>query len=57
MNNNLINTEMDTKDINKKILELKLKSHVENVKLEIQKLAQLADDNKEKTKTKNNVKQ
>jgi hypothetical protein len=57
MNNNLINTEMHTKDINKKILELKLKSHVENVKLEIQKLAQLADDNKEKTKTKNNVKQ
>jgi hypothetical protein len=57
MNNNLINTEMDTEDINKKILELKLKSHVENVKLEIQKLAQLADDNKEKTKTENNVKQ
>ena len=57
MNNNLINTEMHTKDINKKILELKLKSHVENVKLEIQKLAQLADDNKEKTKTENNVKQ
>jgi hypothetical protein len=41
---------MKTEDINKKILELKLKSHIEDVKLEIQKLAQLADDEKEKTK-------
>jgi hypothetical protein len=41
---------MKTGDINKKILELKLKSHIEDVKLEIQKLAQLADDEKEKTK-------
>ena len=50
MINTLISTHMKTGDINKKILELKLKSHIEDVKLEIQKLAQLADDEKEKTK-------
>jgi hypothetical protein len=43
---------METGDINKKILELKLKSHIQDVKLEIQKLAQLADIKKEEEKSK-----
>jgi hypothetical protein len=37
-------------DINKKIIELKMKAHLEDVKLEIQRLAQLADEKREATK-------
>jgi hypothetical protein len=37
-------------DINKKIIELKMKAHLEDVKLQIQRLAQLADNEKEEIK-------
>lgn len=50
MSNNLINTQMETEEIAKKILELKMKAHIEDVRLEIQKLAQLADSKKEEIK-------
>lgn len=48
-------TQMDTEEITKKILELKLRAHIEDVKLKIQKLAQLADDKVEQLKNKDNV--
>lgn len=41
---------MNINDINKKIIELKMKAHIEDVRLQIQKLAQLADIKKEETK-------
>jgi hypothetical protein len=37
-------------DINKKMIELKMKAHLEDVKLQIQRLAQLADNEKEEIK-------
>ena len=43
-------------DINKKIIELKMKAHLEDVKLQIQRLAQLADNEKEEIKKQNNDK-
>jgi hypothetical protein len=43
-------------DINKKIIELKMKAHLEDVKLQIQRLAQLADNEKEEIKKENNDK-
>jgi len=57
MSNNLINAQMETEEIAKKILELKMKAHIEDVRLEIQKLAQLADLKKEETKKEKDVKQ
>jgi hypothetical protein len=45
-----------SEDINKKIIELKMKAHLEDVKLQIQRLAQLADDNKEQIKKEENAK-
>jgi hypothetical protein len=43
-------------DINKKMIELKMKAHLEDVKLQIQRLAQLADNEKEEIKKQNNDK-
>ena len=37
-------------DINKKIIELKMKAHLKDVKLQIQRLPQLADNEKEEIK-------
>ena len=45
-----------SEDINKKIIELKMKAHLEDVKLQIQRLAQLADNEKEEIKKQNNDK-
>lgn len=56
MSNNLINAQMENEEITKKILELKMKAHIEDVRLEIQKLAQLADLKKEETKKEKDVK-
>lgn len=56
MSNNLINTQMETEEITKKILELKMKAHLEDVRLQIQKLAQLADSKKEEIKKEKDVK-
>lgn len=47
---------MNIEEINKKIIELKLKAHIEDVRLEIQKLAQLVDSKKEETKKEKDVK-
>lgn len=47
---------MGIEEINKSILELKLKAHMEDVKLKIQKLAQLADNKTEENKKEKDVK-
>ena len=52
MNNIKPTGDMKLDNIYQKILELKFKAQTENVRLEIQKLAQLADIKKEEEKSK-----
>lgn len=47
---------MESEEITKKILELKLKAHLEDVRLQIQKLAQMADEKNEQTKKEKDAK-